>query len=81
MVVNLGYDWLPLYLTSFLAVPVVHFISMGSLNDAMDAAIHDLARRSPDRLGAHSRAQADTFDRVDRWSDRDRAVPDPRAAV
>jgi UDP-glucose:tetrahydrobiopterin glucosyltransferase len=64
VVVNLGYDWLPLYLTSFLAVPVVHFISMGSLNDAMDAAIRDLARRHPDRLGAHSRAQAVTFDRV-----------------
>jgi UDP-glucose:tetrahydrobiopterin glucosyltransferase len=64
VVVNLGYDWLPLYLTSFLAVPVVHFISMGSLNDAMDAAIHDLARRHPDRLGAHSRAQAVTFNRV-----------------
>jgi UDP-glucose:tetrahydrobiopterin glucosyltransferase len=64
VVVNLGYDWLPLYLTSFLAVPVVHFVSMGSLNDAMDAAIRDLARRAPDRLGAHSRAQALTFDRV-----------------
>ncbi len=64
VVVNLAYDWLPLYLTSFLAVPVVHFISMGSLNDAMDAAVHDLARRRPDCLGAHSRAQAATFDRV-----------------
>jgi UDP-glucose:tetrahydrobiopterin glucosyltransferase len=64
VVVNLGYDWLPLYLTSFLAVPVVHFISMGSLNDVMDAAIHDLARRRPDCLGAHSHAQAVTFDRV-----------------
>ncbi len=63
IVVNLGYDWLSLYLTSFLAVPVVHFISMGSLNDAMDAAIHDLAQRFPNRLGAHSQAQAVTFDR------------------
>ena len=64
VVVNLGYDWLSLYLTSFLAVPVVHFISMASLNDAMDAAIHDLAGRTPGRLGAHSRAQAVTFDRM-----------------
>ncbi|HYN31309.1 MAG TPA: glycosyltransferase [Ilumatobacteraceae bacterium] len=64
IVVNLGYDWLPLYLTSFLAVPVVHIISMGSLNDAMDAAIHHLAQRFPDRLGAHSQAQALTFDRM-----------------
>ncbi len=64
VVVNLAYDWLPLYLTRWLDVPVVHFISMGSLNDAMDAAIHDLARRHPDRLGAHTRAQAVTFDRT-----------------
>lgn len=64
VVVNLAYDWLPLYLTRWLDVPVVHFISMGSLNDAMDAAIHDLASRHPDRLGAHTRAQAVTFDRT-----------------
>jgi UDP-glucose:tetrahydrobiopterin glucosyltransferase len=64
VVVNLGYDWLPLYLSSFLDVPVVHFVSMGSLNDVMDSAIHDLARRQPGRLGAHTRSQAVTFDRV-----------------
>ena len=64
VVVNLGYDWLPLYLSSFLDVPVVHFVSMGSLNDVMDDAIHDLARRQPGRLGAHTLSQAVTFDRV-----------------
>jgi UDP-glucose:tetrahydrobiopterin glucosyltransferase len=64
VVVNLGYDWLPLYLTSFLDVPVVHFVSMGSLNDVMDTAIRDLARRRPGHLGAHTRSQAVTFDRV-----------------
>ncbi len=71
VVVNLAYDWLPLYLTSFLHVPVVHLISMGSLNDAMDAVIRAVARRHPGRLGAHSMAQAATFDRiVDGTSDR-----------
>ena len=63
VVVNLAYDWLPLYLTTWLDVPVVHFVSMGSLNDALDAELHRLVRRLPDRLGAHTRAQADTFDR------------------
>jgi UDP-glucose:tetrahydrobiopterin glucosyltransferase len=61
VVVNLAYDWLPLYLTRHLDVPVVHFISMGSLNDAMDAAIAEVAARHPGRLAAHTRAQAETF--------------------
>lgn len=61
VVVNLAYDWLPLFLTRFLRAPIVHFISMGSLNNAMDIAIREVASQYPDRLGAHSRAQAETF--------------------
>ncbi len=61
VVINMAYDWLPLYLTRFLEVPVVHLISMGSLNDAMDHAIVDLEGRVPGRLAAHTRAQAATF--------------------
>jgi len=62
IIVNLAYDWLPLYLTSHFRTPVVHLVSMGSLNDAMDAALADVARRLPGRLAVHSAAQADTFD-------------------
>lgn len=61
IVVNLAYDWLPLYLTRFLDVPVVHFVSMGSLNEVMDGAIADVAVRFPGHLGAHTRSQAATF--------------------
>jgi UDP-glucose:tetrahydrobiopterin glucosyltransferase len=61
IVVNLAYDWLPLYLTGFLDVPVTHFISMGSLTDAMDAAIADVAVRHPGHLAAHTLSQAATF--------------------
>jgi UDP-glucose:tetrahydrobiopterin glucosyltransferase len=61
VVVNMAYDWLPLYLTRFMEVPVVHLVSMGSLNDAMDQAVNDVALRFPGRLAAHSRAQAATF--------------------
>jgi UDP-glucose:tetrahydrobiopterin glucosyltransferase len=61
VVLNLAYDWLPLYLTSFLDVPVAHLVSMGSLNDAMDRAIADVAAERPGTLAAHSRAQAETF--------------------
>ena len=61
IVVNLAYDWLPLYLTRFLGVPVVHFISMGSLSEAMDVAIADVAARHPGHLAAHTLSQAATF--------------------
>jgi len=61
VVVNMAYDWLPLYLTSFLDVPVAHVVSMGSLNDSMDAAIRHLLQKRPGSLAVHSRAQADTF--------------------
>jgi UDP-glucose:tetrahydrobiopterin glucosyltransferase len=61
VVLNLAYDWLPLYLTPFLDVPVGHLISMASLNDPMDAAIADLVAARPGSAAVHSRAQADTF--------------------
>ena len=61
VVLNLAYDWLPLYLTPFLDVPVVHLVSMASLNDAMDAAVAELVRVRPGAAAVHSQAQADTF--------------------
>ena len=35
VIVNLAFDWLPIYLTPFLEVPVAHLVSMASINDAM----------------------------------------------
>lgn len=60
-VINLAYDWLPVYLTSYLRVPVLHLVSMGSLSNVMDAALADVGQRHPGRLAAHSVAQANTF--------------------
>lgn len=62
VVLNLAYDWLPLYLTPFLDVPVAHLVSMASLNEAMDAAIAELVTVRPGVAAVHSRAQADTFE-------------------
>lgn len=61
VVLNLAYDWLPMYLTPFLDVPVGHVVSMASLNDAMDAAIAELVAVRPGSAAVHSRAQAETF--------------------
>jgi UDP-glucose:tetrahydrobiopterin glucosyltransferase len=60
-IVNFAYDWLPFYLTEFFCTPVAHFVTMGSLSDAMDDAIHQVAGQFPDRLGAYTRTQAETF--------------------
>lgn len=71
VILNLAFDWLPLYLTPFFERPVAHLISMGSLSDAMDAAIADLVDRRPGSAAVHSRAQADTFPAI---ADRLRVV-------
>jgi UDP-glucose:tetrahydrobiopterin glucosyltransferase len=64
VILNMAYDWLPLFLTPFLRTPVAHLISMGSLNEAMDAAITDLVFTRPGSAAVHSRAQAETFPEV-----------------
>ncbi len=63
---NFAYDWLPFYLTPFLQRPIAHLVSMGSLSDAMDAAIAQVADAFPHTVAVHSRAQADTFGFGDR---------------
>ncbi len=61
LLVNFAYDWLPFYLTSFLNKPVAHFVSMGSLSDAMDAVIKQVSVRFPGTLGAYTTSQTETF--------------------
>ena len=61
VVVNLAYDWLPMYLTPLLRVPVAHLVSMGSVSDAMDHALAELVAARPGSVAVHSHAQAATF--------------------
>ena len=61
LLINFAYDWLPFYLTPFFETPVAHFVSMGSLSNAIDQAIAHTAKQHPGTLGAYTRSQADTF--------------------
>lgn len=61
LIVNLAYDWLPFYLTEFFSTPVAHFVTMGSLSDAMDEAIGQVDQQFSGRLGAYTHTQAETF--------------------
>ncbi|MFY8147664.1 MAG: glycosyltransferase family 4 protein [Prochlorococcaceae cyanobacterium] len=58
---NLAYDWLPLWLTPHTATPLLHLVSMGSVGSAMDAVIAETARSHPGHLAFHTAAQAADF--------------------
>ncbi|MCC5646178.1 glycosyltransferase family 4 protein [Nostoc sp. CHAB 5824] len=61
LIVNFAYDWLPLYLTPFFNCAIAHLISMGSLTNAMDQIIEQVAIKFPGTIGVHSKTQAETF--------------------
>lgn len=61
LLVNFAYDWLPFYLTPFFKTPVAHFVSMGSLSNAIDEAIARTSKQHPGTLGAYTRSQVNTF--------------------
>ncbi|PSB18552.1 UDP-glucose--tetrahydrobiopterin glucosyltransferase [Phormidesmis priestleyi ULC007] len=66
LLINFAYDWLPFYLTPFFERPIAHLVSMGSLTDAMDQIIEQIAVGFPGTIAVHSRAQAETFQFADR---------------
>ncbi len=61
LIVNFAYDWLSFYLTEFFDTPVAHFVTMGSLSNAMDGVIQQVAEQFSGRLGAYTRTQVETF--------------------
>ncbi len=60
-VLNLGYDWLPFWLTPTAPLPILHLVSMGSVTAAMDAVIADVAAWDQRRLAFHTASQAADF--------------------
>ena len=61
VLLNLGYDWLPLWLTPHTHTPLAHLISMGSVSAAMDAVIAQIGRSHPRQLAFHTASQAADF--------------------
>ena len=66
LIVNFAFDWLPFYLTPFLATPIAHFISMGSMTDASDRIMQQIIDKYPGTFGVYTQSQADTFPFSDR---------------
>lgn len=61
LIVNFAFDWLPFYLTPFLRKPIAHFISMGSMTDALDRIMERIAINFPQTIGVYTKSQAATF--------------------
>ncbi|BAZ49911.1 group 1 glycosyl transferase [Nostoc sp. NIES-4103] len=61
LIVNFAYDWLPFYLTPFFHRAIAHLVSMGSLSNAQDQIIKQVAKQFPHTIGFHTQTQADTF--------------------
>ncbi|MFM7453541.1 MAG: glycosyltransferase family 4 protein [Cyanobium sp.] len=61
VILNLAYDWLPLWLTPHTTTPLAHLVSMGSVAEAMDQVIAAIGRSHPLHLAFHTAAQAADF--------------------
>lgn len=61
IILHFCYDWLPFYLTPFFQTPIAHYVSMGSLTDAMDAVIAQTTMAFPGTVGVCTQAQAETL--------------------
>lgn len=61
LIVNFAFDWLPFYLTPFFRTTVAHFISMGSMTEALDAIMNQIAEKYPHCIGVYTKSQAKTF--------------------
>jgi UDP-glucose:tetrahydrobiopterin glucosyltransferase len=43
LIINFAYDWLPFYLTPFFSRVITHFVSLGSLSEAMTQIVAQVA--------------------------------------
>ena len=61
VVLNMSYDWLPIWMTLNLDVPIVHIISMGSESSLISNLISRVYDKYPFNFAFHSKIQADDY--------------------
>ncbi len=62
LILNLCYDWLPLWLTEYVDVKIFHLISMGGVSKLMEEAIKNLSKSNHLRLAFHTNTQASDYE-------------------
>ncbi len=58
IILNFAYDWLPIWMTLNLNIPIAHIISMGSESSVISNLISKVYRKYPYNFAFHSNTQA-----------------------
>ena len=61
VLLNMSYDWLPIWLTLNLEIPIAHIISMGSESLVISNLISKVYAKHPYNFAFHSQIQADDY--------------------
>ena len=57
-ILNLSYDWLPIWISKFIDIEVFHLISMGNVSKVMKDVIKDIHRTNSYKFAFHTYRQA-----------------------
>jgi UDP-glucose:tetrahydrobiopterin glucosyltransferase len=61
VLLNMSYDWLPIWMTLNVETPIAHIISMGSESSAISNLISKVYDKYPYNFAFHSKIQADDY--------------------
>ena len=61
VLLNMSYDWLPIWMTLNTEIPVAHIISMGSESSVISNLISKVYAKYPSNFAFHSKIQADDY--------------------
>ncbi len=61
IVLNFAYDWLPIWMTLNLNIPIAHIVSMGSESAVVSNLISKVYKRYPINFAFHSTTQANDY--------------------
>lgn len=61
VILNMAYDWLPIWLTQFTQTPIYHLVSMSNENENIAKVLHTINLHHPNRIALHSEKSAQTY--------------------
>ena len=61
VLLNMSYDWLPIWMTLNVEIPIAHIISMGSESSAISNLISKVYDKRPYNFAFHSKIQANDY--------------------
>ena len=61
LILNMAYDWLPMWLTQFSNTPIYHLVSMSNENENIASILRFIDKHFPGRIALHSATSASTY--------------------